>query len=61
MSSRNRSNYKVKWSELTVNELNMYTQNTEELLKCVYLNHDLILCDDVHCTYITDLGACNSS
>ena len=52
-----RSKTVVKWDTLSVDDLNAYKNRTDKYLSCVRLDHDMILCDDVHCTNINHKNA----
>lgn len=47
-----RKKYKVNWAELSAKDLKKYTTQSDVLLSSIRLNHDLLMCDDVHCTSV---------
>lgn len=47
-----RTKYKIKWDELSAAELNEYTRKSDVMFNSVYLNHDLLLCDNPNCDNI---------
>ena len=42
--------YRIKWDKLQPNDILLYKRRTEEELKKVKLEHQVILCDDPQCT-----------
>ena len=48
-----RKRFKVKWCDLSANDIHEYTRKTNLSLGSVYINHDLILCDDSNCSNIS--------
>ena len=48
----NRERFKIKWKDLSATDLNEYTSKSVVLLNSLFLNHDLILCDDIKCTNV---------
>ena len=54
-----RKKYKIRWAELSSTVLHEYTVKSKcnELLRTVFLNHDLLLCDCSNCTNVVHLKA----
>ena len=49
MSDNTSTSKKIKWNELSSEEIDKYRTNTECNLKNVKLNHELLLCDNPKC------------
>ena len=56
-SKSSNSGPKIKWDDVTENDIKEYCINTSDNLSKVRLNHDLILCDDIHCKDVDHISA----
>lgn len=50
---------KIKWDQMSEEDIGKYSSNTEDTLKSVIIDHELILCDDPSCKDPRHISAIN--